>query len=74
MQRETSIQIAGYPATPVGFAHGTVAVSLYRVIPLEDQVDRESLLRDDINAEPPSWRICGSARSRSLGGSPSLTL
>lgn len=55
MQRETSIQIAGYPATPVDFTHGTVAVSLYRVSRLEDHVDRESLLRDDRAAEPPYW-------------------
>jgi predicted nicotinamide N-methyase len=55
MQRESSIQIAGYPATPVDFAHGTVAISLYRVSRLEDHVDRESLLRDDRTAEPPYW-------------------
>src|SRR5262245_10393590 len=55
MQRETPIQIAGYPASPVDFTHGAVAVSLYRVSRLEDHVDRESLLRDDRTVEPPYW-------------------
>ena len=57
MERLTpsTIRIAGYPASLVEFAHGTVAVSLYRVSHLEDLVDREALLRDDVAAEPPYW-------------------
>ncbi len=57
MERQTppTIQIAGYPASLVEFAHGTVAVSLYRVCRLEDFVDRSALLRDDVVAEPPYW-------------------
>jgi predicted nicotinamide N-methyase len=55
MQRESSIQIAGYPATAIDFTHGAVAVSLYRVSHLEDHVDRDSLLRDERAPEPPYW-------------------
>ncbi len=51
----STIHIAGYPASLIEFAHGNVAVSLYRVCCLEDLVDRGVLLRDDDVAEPPYW-------------------
>jgi predicted nicotinamide N-methyase len=51
----TTIQIAGYPASLIEFAHGDIAVSVYRVCGLEDLVDRGALLRDDVVAEPPYW-------------------
>ena len=55
MQREPSIEIAGYPATLIDFTHRAVGVSLYRVSRLEDHVDRGTLLREDRVAEPPYW-------------------
>jgi predicted nicotinamide N-methyase len=55
MQRDASIEIAGYPATLIDFTHRAVGVSLYRVSRLEDHIDREALLRNDRVAEPPYW-------------------
>jgi predicted nicotinamide N-methyase len=76
MQREASIEIAGYPATVIDFTHRAVAVSLYRVSRLEDHVDREALLRDDRVADPPYWAhlwIGALALARRLAESGSLS-
>jgi predicted nicotinamide N-methyase len=75
MQREASIEIAGYPATLIDFTHRGIAVSLYRVSRLEDHVDREALLRDDRLAEPPYWAhlwVGALALARRLAESGSL--
>lgn len=53
--RPPEVQIAGYPATLVDFAHAGVALSMYQVASLEELVDRSALLREDLVPEPPYW-------------------
>jgi len=57
MQRESSIQIAGYPATPVDFAHGTVALSLYRVSRLEANEKRSIRHGDFTSRDGTSFNL-----------------
>ncbi|MEA2626972.1 MAG: methyltransferase-like protein 23 [Candidatus Binatota bacterium] len=49
------MEIAGYPATEIAFAHGEARLTLFVVEGLEKIVDAGALLRDDVVEDPPYW-------------------